>query len=42
MIAIAFVLFAALLLAWLAAPGQKTATSVPHVAPALRPSEVAA
>jgi hypothetical protein len=42
MIAIAFLLFAALVLAWLAAPSQKAATTIPHMAPALRPTEAAA
>jgi len=42
MIAIAFLLFALLVLAWLAAPGQKTARPVSVAAPALRVSEAAA
>jgi len=42
MIAIAFLLFALLVLAWLAAPGQKSAKIVPAEIPLLRTSEAAA
>lgn len=42
MTAIAFLLFAVLVLAWLVAPGHKTATPVPAGAPSRRTSEAAA